>query len=180
MQKTLFDSDKLRKSLNYPHIFPLSLTHPEFPADDTVSHQMGMPLGCVLCPFTSMEDRSQAFVDTPRFVDSGTKIARCGSCSAYINPFCEASPMRWFCSLCGARNGFTRSMVGRQIVFIRVASIKELLMISNSPNLDIQSSFRHVIDKWIFVYYQKLKIWLWIILCRSGRNFICLRSCPPR
>lgn len=38
-------------------------------------------------------------------------ISRCSECGAYLNPHCEFNSTRWFCSLCGRRNGHHRPSV---------------------------------------------------------------------
>lgn len=153
MYKASADNDRLRNSTEYPHVFPVSVTHPEFPANYAVYDQLSMPMGCIITPFIATEDRSEAVAETPRLIESGVRIARCTACSAYINAFCEASPLRWFCSLCGGRNVFTRSMV------------------RSHCNISFQFSrfnARPDIDKLIYGYCRKPKTSWSTFRCHSG------------
>lgn len=55
--------------------------------------------------------QSERTLNTPRLVVDGTKVARCEICAGYINPFCEVTHAKWYCSLCGQKNAINRSMV---------------------------------------------------------------------
>ena len=90
-----------------------------------LAEMLGMPLGFILTPYMPLSDKSHLYIPSitcqhtniirmksvPRLTSSAYNIARCSKCTAYINPFCDASNMRWLCSLCGYRNSFTRNMV---------------------------------------------------------------------
>lgn len=118
MLKDTTENDRTRNSNDYPFIFPMTLTHSEFPSSLITYEQLGMPLGCCISPFISIQDRSQASENIQEI--PGTHIARCSNCSAYINSFCEASSLRWICSLCGTRNNFTRAMIRYRQVDLRL------------------------------------------------------------
>ena len=95
-----------RHSNQFPHVFPISATHSEFPSSYDVMERSAMPYGFLLTPFISRKD---VFANSCRFVDAASQVARCDSCKGYLNPFCDLSSMQWVCSICGTRNMFTRS-----------------------------------------------------------------------
>lgn len=94
-------------SCYFPEAFPISLTHGEFPSSFEKLERSGLPFGMMISPFVARND--QGLTDDGVPVTVGTKVARCGQCSAYLNPFCDTNPMRWFCSVCSYRNSFNRT-----------------------------------------------------------------------
>ena len=111
------DEDSLfRPASTYPSVFPIAVTHTEFPSSAKVMGQSSLPYGCIITPFIGRDDYHPASL---RLVDSVSQVARCSHCSAYINPFCDVNSLRWFCSLCGLRNTFTRSMTRYRQVDIK-------------------------------------------------------------
>lgn len=98
-----------RDSQSYPEIFPIIFTHGEFPTSASVMQSVGVPFGCLTTPFMPLADRSNFVSKLRKNADNASKIARCTVCMGYMNPYCDVSPQRWFCSLCGQRNGISRS-----------------------------------------------------------------------
>ena len=49
-------------------------------------------------------------MDLTRTTGIASNLSRCSSCFAYMNPYCEVSNFRWFCSLCLSRNSFSKEM----------------------------------------------------------------------
>ena len=95
-----------RHSKSFPHVFPISVTHGEWPSSFQTMERSAMFYGCVLTPFIS---RLDVFARSCKMAESAAQIARCEACQGYINPFCEVSSMHWICSLCGGRNYFPRA-----------------------------------------------------------------------
>jgi len=95
-----------RHSKAFPHVFPISVTHGEWPSSFQTMERSAMFYGCVLTPFIS---RLDVFARSCKMAESAAQIARCEACQGYINPFCEVSSMHWLCSLCGGRNYFPRA-----------------------------------------------------------------------
>jgi hypothetical protein len=91
----------------FPEAFPISLTHGEFPSSFEKIERSGLPFGAVITPFIARND--EGLSDEVLAITSGSKVARCGQCAAYMNPFCDATPLRWFCALCNFRNHFSKS-----------------------------------------------------------------------
>lgn len=91
----------------YPDVSPISLTHKEFPTTFNKLERSGLPFGAEVRPFVGRCDESQEQVVA---CTSALSIARCGQCSAYLNPYCELTSTRWFCSVCSFRNIFSKSM----------------------------------------------------------------------
>jgi hypothetical protein len=104
----------------------------------------GMPIGFIATPFISCSNSSNMYElwtkayffgnhscrqkDLPKLSTSAVKLARCSGCSSYINPFCEASTVRWVCCICGIRNNFAKTMVKElelhlSLDYLAVASI---------------------------------------------------------
>ena len=102
--------ESTNRSNTYPAVFPGTVSHSEFPADAAIADAIGMPLGCFVNPFVPCADRSQITLEASKYVDDATKLARCDTCAAYINPHCDATQVQWYCSICGNRNSITRSM----------------------------------------------------------------------
>jgi hypothetical protein len=98
------------ESQYYPDIFPVSLTHSEFPSTAIAMAEMGVPFGAVVRPFIKWKDRRELKNKAIKYLDPAWKIARCSVCYGYINPYCDITSARWFCSLCGARNSLPKSM----------------------------------------------------------------------
>ena len=92
------------------HFFPFVFTHKEFPADSNSSRDIGSPLGLMACPLVGRGDGLHLRPELTRNTDRASKMARCSHCTAYINPYCDITNVRWFCSLCGSRNTFTKHM----------------------------------------------------------------------
>lgn len=116
-------------SKNYPETFPIAFSHAEFPISGEIADALGTPLGFILTPYLPISDKSHLARNLPRLSTSGHYIARCVKCAAYINPFCDASNMRWLCSLCGYRNTFTRSMVRYRQIDLRLLPEMQSLVI---------------------------------------------------
>ncbi len=98
-----------RSSSKYPSVFPVSVTHTEFPATYELFEQSGLPYGAIITPFIGREDLPLSTNMT--LANDATEIARCEKCTAYMNPFVSInnSATRWNCSLCHTRNDLPRS-----------------------------------------------------------------------
>ena len=92
------------------HFYPFVFTHKEFPADSNSSSDIGSPLGLMACPLVGRGDGLHLRPELTRNTEQASKMARCSHCTAYINPYCDITNVRWFCSLCGSRNTFTKHM----------------------------------------------------------------------
>lgn len=88
----------------------MSFTHSELPTDSTVHGELGAPLGVLVTPFIGRSDGSHLRMDLTRTTGIASNLSRCSSCFAYMNPYCEVSNFRWFCSLCLSRNSFSKEM----------------------------------------------------------------------
>ena len=91
-------------------VFPVSFTHQEFPVDGKTSGELGAPLGMIAKPFLGRPDGMNLRSELTRNTERVSQMARCSHCSAYINPYCDITNVRWFCGLCGTRNTFTKNM----------------------------------------------------------------------
>lgn len=122
-------NNPFQNSSKFPNVFPIALSHSQFPSKLASYDHLGMPIGCIISPFIATESGQELSEEFRRLIESGTRIARCTLCSAYINPHCECSQLRWFCSVCGSRNSFTRSMVRyRQVELRLLPEISDLVV----------------------------------------------------
>ena len=96
------EQDTLRSSANYPAVFPVSVSHTQFPQSSELFEASGLPYGAVLTPFIGREDLPLSHSLKP--TESSEDVDRCKSCGAYMNPFCNSNSIRWSCALCGCRN----------------------------------------------------------------------------
>jgi hypothetical protein len=103
-------ADRIISNL-YPETMPISVTHIEFPASAQSYDALGAPVGCLINPFIATAARTELLEHGVKHIDNGRNLARCSSCQAYLNQFCEVTQFSWVCVLCGHRSGFTRSMV---------------------------------------------------------------------
>jgi hypothetical protein len=141
MNNTQYNEDDddfaVRSTIGFPYIFPLSLSHSNFPSTEKILNDAGLPVGSLVTPFIPLADRSHCTInlsfyqylsiisninisiniyyikgtkDLPKFIEAHHHIARCGTCNAYINPFCDIVGIRWACCICGNRNVFPRTM----------------------------------------------------------------------
>lgn len=101
------DKTKKDQPLQNANGFPISLSHTLFPDSISTFEKIGMPFGCSITPFIVNEYVNPSLQSNEHHA---LRIARCGHCLAYINQFCSYTNFRWFCSLCGCRNNFTKSM----------------------------------------------------------------------
>ena len=100
-------TDATLSSNIYPDVSPISLTHKKFPATYEKLERSGLPFGAEIRPFVSRNDEPQ---EDAIPCTSALSIARCGQCSAYLNPYCELTSTTWFCSVCSFRNIFSKGM----------------------------------------------------------------------
>jgi len=102
--------DGRRMSSTFPDVFPISLSHSEFPYSYNMASvdELGTPLGCIITPYIQRSDRNHLIMKTHPTIPLSSDIARCFNCQSYINPFCDVSTMRWYCSLCRFKNVFPR------------------------------------------------------------------------
>ena len=99
-----------QRSSSYPSAFPISLSHNEYPTSREVMEQSGTPFGVTVQPFIEDESYKYNALKLARLKDpivEAHHIARCNTCSAYINPLCDITGARWFCALCMNRNSFS-------------------------------------------------------------------------
>ena len=132
------EGDAINKSNTYPAVFPVTVSHSEFPANAAIADAIGMPLGCFVNPFVPCADRSQITLEASKYVDDATKLARCDTCAAYINPHCDATQVQWYCSICGNRNTITRSMTRYRHADVRT------LPETREPMVEFPMPFREI------------------------------------
>ena len=132
------EEESINKSNTYPAVFPVTVSHAEFPSNAAIADAIGMPLGCFVNPFVPCADRSQITLEASKYVDDATKLARCDSCTAYINPHCDASQVQWYCSICGNRNTISRSMTRYRNADVR--SLPE----TREPMVEFPMPFREI------------------------------------
>lgn len=99
----------IRQIYAYPHVFPIAVTHREFPLTSAVKNLIALPLGVTMTPFIPTINRSSIEHDMPQSISSIKEITRCKSCYSYINPFCDMGSINWMCSFCEEKNSFSRS-----------------------------------------------------------------------
>ena len=106
----MMHDDSRRVSSTFPDVFPISLSHSEFPYSHSMSHvdELGTPLGCIITPYIQRNDRVHLIKKIHQTIPISSELARCFNCQSYINPFCDVSTMRWYCSLCKYKNIFPR------------------------------------------------------------------------
>ena len=114
------DSNSTRESIYYPELFPITLTHGEFPTNATVHDAMSMTYGLLVTPFIATDEGSSLLQYNPKLQSHRSAVARCEACGAYINPFCDSTSLRWICSLCDTRNSFSRHMLRYRQVDLRL------------------------------------------------------------
>jgi hypothetical protein len=119
-----------RESIYYPEVFPLTLTHDEFPTSETVHDSMSMPYGLLATPFIPSDDGASLLQHNPKLQSyRHGGVARCDNCGGYINPFCDSTALRWVCALCDTRNTFARSMLRyRQVDLKLLPEMQHLLL----------------------------------------------------
>ena len=71
--------------------FPIALSHKIFPKDNTTYEKLGMPVGCSVTPFASNDYKQ---ITQPTQLSHIINIARCDTCSGYINYFCTYTKAR--------------------------------------------------------------------------------------
>jgi hypothetical protein len=144
VEKGMEDERDVRASHSFPELFPITLSHSEFPCSgfcsplqtlvanlpllsEAMKFDSGMTFGITVTPFLPHSDGTNLYLsylllflkldfrkkDLPK-ITSASKVARCMNCAAYLNPFCEATTVKWICSLCGTRNVFPKSMVSHE------------------------------------------------------------------
>ena len=125
------DENHTRDNIYYPSLFPITLTHSEFPSDHIVHDHVSMTYGLLVTPFIALEDGSSLCQYNPNLQSlyRTTGIARCDDCGGYINPFCDVTTMRWLCSLCETRNIFTRNMKRYRSIDMKLLPEMQQLMI---------------------------------------------------
>lgn len=106
----MMQEDSRRMSSSFPDVFPISLSHSEFPYSYNMASvdELGSPLGCIITPYIKRSDRTHLVMKTHPTIPISTDIARCFNCQSYINPFCDVTTIRWYCSLCSSKNIFPR------------------------------------------------------------------------
>lgn len=109
MSSRFHDDPLFRETQAYPELFPISFTHKEFPSSARVMADTGTPFGCLVTPFMPSSDRHHIVAKVRKNAENASKIARCDICTGYLNPYCDVTAQRWFCSLCGARNTLSRT-----------------------------------------------------------------------
>jgi hypothetical protein len=110
-----------RESIYYPELFPITLTHGEFPSNETVHDAMTMTYGLMVTPFIATDEGSSLLQYNPKLQSHRSSgVARCDHCGGYINPFCDSTSLRWICSLCDTRNSFARNMLRYRQVDLRL------------------------------------------------------------
>ena len=125
MSKFCEDEESASHSKNYPSIFPVSVTHLEFPSNYKLFEQSGLPYGAIITPFIGRDDLP--LPHTVTLAGNASHISRCERCMAYINPFVNinASATRWICSLCYAQNDLPRASNSRYRQQLPIKSLEE-------------------------------------------------------
>jgi len=106
----MMQEDSRRLSSTFPEVFPITLSHSEFPYSYNMASvdELGSPLGCIITPYIKRSDRTHLVMKTHPTIPISADVARCLNCQSYINPFCDISTIRWYCSLCSSKNVFPR------------------------------------------------------------------------